>query len=79
MQKNKKHLLGKFILALTGTITVAICCFTPFLAILLAFIGFSFIVPYLDYILIPLLFVFLILTVISFRKWDLAKRINKNV
>ncbi len=76
MGDNQKSLFKKFILALTGTITVAICCFTPYFALLLALIGLSFTVPYLDYILIPLMFMFLILTVISFRKWYLTKKVN---
>ncbi len=76
MGNNQKSLFKKFILALVGTITTAICCFTSLLVILLSFIGLSFIVPYLDYILIPLLFMFFILTVISFRTWYLTKKAN---
>jgi len=76
MKKNQKNLLRNFILALGGTIIVSICCFTPLLAMLLALIGLSFIVSYLDYILFPLLFLFIILTVISFYKWYLAQKKN---
>lgn len=41
-----------------GTIVMLICCFTPFLTWLLWLIGLGFIIPALDYILVPLLVVF---------------------
>ena len=76
MKDKAAALLKNFYLALIGTIIVAICCFTSVLVILLGLIGLSLLVPYLDYILFPLLFMFLILTVISFRKWYLMKKVN---
>ena len=43
---------------LIGTIVLLICCFTPLLTWLLSLIGLAFIIPALDYILVPLLVVF---------------------
>jgi mercuric ion transport protein len=63
----------RFYAALTGTIVVAICCFTPILVIALAAIGLSAFTPYLDYVLFPALGVLVILTVISYRKWQKAQ------
>ena len=44
---------------LTGTIVTAICCFTPTLAWLLALSGLAGWLAWLDYVLFPLLVVFL--------------------
>ncbi len=46
---------------LWGSIVAAICCFTPVLVIALGFLGLAAITPYLDYVLLPLLGIFLIL------------------
>lgn len=46
---------------LWGSIVAAICCFTPVLVIALGFLGLAAITPYLDYVLFPLLALFLIL------------------
>ena len=56
--------------AVAGTILVAFCCFTPYLAALLSFLGLVLIVPYLDIILIPLLFALGVLTVFAFLRWQ---------
>lgn len=45
-----------------GTVVAAICCFTPALVILLGVVGLSSIVGYLDFVLLPILAVFLIIT-----------------
>ena len=45
-----------------GTIVAAICCFTPFLALLLGAIGLSFLTGYLDLVLLPALGFFVALT-----------------
>jgi mercuric ion transport protein len=45
-----------------GTVILALCCFTPVLVVLLAVVGFSAIVGYLDYVLLPALAFFVILT-----------------
>ena len=63
----------RFFLALTGTITVAICCFTPYFVITLGLIGLSWFVTYLDYLLMPLLVLFIFLTIVSYIKWRLIK------
>ena len=47
---------------LWGSIIAAICCFTPVLVIGLGAIGLAAFTPYLDYVLFPLLGLFLILT-----------------
>lgn len=49
-------------LGLTGTIVTAICCFTPTLAWLLALSGMTAWLAWLDYVLFPLLAVFLAIT-----------------
>ena len=46
-------------LGLTGSIVTAICCFTPTLTWLLALSGLSAWLAWLDYVLFPLLLVFL--------------------
>jgi len=49
-------------LGLTGTIVTAICCFTPTLAWLLALSGLAAWLSWLDYVLVPLLVIFLGIT-----------------
>jgi mercuric ion transport protein len=61
-----------FIASLTGTIIVAICCFTPLLVVILGAIGLSITVPYLDIILLPTLFLLLTISVTSYVKWKKA-------
>ncbi|MEP2028706.1 MAG: mercury resistance system transport protein MerF [Paracoccaceae bacterium] len=46
-----------------GTIVVALCCFTPVLVVLLGAIGLSGLVGYLDVVLIPVLIIFVAITV----------------
>jgi mercuric ion transport protein len=55
----KKHLLG---FGIAGTVVTAICCFTPALVILLASVGLSAWLVWLDSLLIPLLVVFMAIT-----------------
>ncbi len=45
-----------------GTIVMALCCFTPVLVILVASVGLSAIVGYLDFVLFPALAFFIGLT-----------------
>ena len=47
---------------LWGSIDTAICCATPVLVVGLGFIGLAAFTPFLDYVLFPLLGLFLILT-----------------
>ena len=56
---NEKKLL-KF--GVIGTVIVALCCFTPVLVILFGVVGFSAAVGYLDYVLLPALAIFVVLT-----------------
>ncbi len=53
---------------LWGSIIAVICCFTPGLVIALGFFGLAAVVSYLDYILIPLLAIFLILALYGWSK-----------
>ncbi|WP_189498551.1 mercury resistance system transport protein MerF [Algimonas arctica] len=55
-----RSLLG---VSIVGTIIAALCCFTPILVILLSFVGLSALTGYLDYVLLPTLIVFVLLTV----------------
>ena len=55
----KKHLLQ---FGIAGTVVTAICCFTPALVILLAGVGLSAWLVWLDSLLIPLLVVFIAIT-----------------
>jgi mercuric ion transport protein len=55
--------------ALTGTVLVALCCFTPILVILLGAVGLSIFTPYLDIVLLPSLGIMIVLTIVSFLRW----------
>ena len=59
----KKHLLQ---FGIVGTIIAAICCFTPALVVLLASVGLSAWLGWLDSLLIPLLVVFIAITAFAF-------------
>jgi len=58
--------------SVTGTLLVAACCFTPVLVVGLGAIGLGTIIPYLDFVLLPVLAVMIVLTVISYRSWKRA-------
>lgn len=45
-----------------GAIIAALCCFTPVLVILFGVVGLSAVVGYLDYVLLPALAFFVLLT-----------------
>jgi mercuric ion transport protein len=57
-----------------GTIVTAICCFTPVLPWVLGLIGLAILIPYLDYVLFPLLFLFLAL---AFWGWRRARHTSE--
>ncbi|PCI88746.1 MAG: hypothetical protein COB24_01925 [Hyphomicrobiales bacterium] len=57
---NEKTLLRT---AIIGTITAALCCFTPVLVIVFGVMGLSALVGYLDYVLLPALGIFVLLTI----------------
>ncbi|MDX1757386.1 MAG: mercury resistance system transport protein MerF [Marinobacter sp.] len=58
--------------AIGGVIT-ALCCFTPVLVWLFALFGISALVGYLDYVLFPMLAMFLVFLVIGFVQRRRAK------
>jgi mercuric ion transport protein len=57
--KNKKLLTTGVI----GTVIASLCCFTPVLVILFGAIGLAALVGYLDYVLLPALAFFVLLTI----------------
>ncbi|MCL7930635.1 mercury resistance system transport protein MerF [Halomonas llamarensis] len=57
--KNPKTLLR---VSMIGTMLVALCCFTPILVVLLAAVGLAALTSYLDYVLLPALAFFIVLT-----------------
>ncbi|WP_251308335.1 mercury resistance system transport protein MerF [Halomonas sp. NCCP-2165] len=61
--KNGKRLIK--VGAIGGVIT-ALCCFTPVLVWLFALFGISALVGYLDYVLFPMLALFVVVLVIGF-------------
>lgn len=50
---------------LIGSVVTALCCFTPVLVWLLAVLGLSALVGYLDFVLFPLLAIFILLLLIG--------------
>jgi mercuric ion transport protein len=65
----------KFIASLIGTLVVLLCCATPVLVILFGAVGLGVLTGYLDFVLIPALLIFLLLTFYSYNKW---KKTNNN-
>lgn len=57
---NDKKILAT---GLIGTVVAALCCFTPVLVILFGAVGLSAVVGYLDFVLLPALAFFVLLTV----------------
>ncbi len=66
--KNPKVLLRT---SLTGTVIVALCCFTPVLVVVLNALGLATFIGYLDYVLLPALAFFSGMTVYAF--WQKKK------
>ncbi len=52
-------------IGIIGTVLTALCCFTPVLVVLFGALGLAALVGYLDYVLFPLLAVFLLLVVVG--------------
>lgn len=48
---------------IVGTVIAALCCFTPVLVVLFGVVGLSAVVGYLDYVLLPALAVFVLITI----------------
>ena len=57
---SNRKLLG---IGIVGTVVAALCCFTPILVVLLAAIGLSAALGWLDYVLFPALAFFIALTI----------------
>ena len=57
-----------------GAIIAALCCFTPVLVILFGVVGLSAVVGYLDYVLLPALAFFVLLTLYAL--WRRQRRIQ---
>jgi mercuric ion transport protein len=51
---------------IVGVAIAALCCFTPVLVILAGVVGLSWLVGYLDFVLLPALFFFIGLTVYAY-------------
>ena len=68
--KQKKTILRTGII---GSSITAICCFTPILVVIFTAIGLAAIVGYLDYVLFPLLAIFLGMMI-----WGIYKHKNSN-
>ena len=51
-----------------GSVIAALCCFTPILALLLGAVGLSALVGVLDYVLLPVLAIFVAITVYALWK-----------
>lgn len=68
---------------LIGTVFAALCCFTPILVLMVGAVGLSALTGYLDYVLFPMLGLFLLLTLYAI--WRRQKpapsnpKENKNV
>ena len=58
-----------------GAVVTAICCFTPVLVFGLGIVGLGAFIPYLDYLLLPTLGLFLVLIV--FALWQRKASKNK--
>lgn len=63
-----------FVAGIVGTLIVLLCCATPILVILLGAVGLGAMTGYLDYILIPVLVVFLGLIYYSYSKFEQSKK-----
>jgi mercuric ion transport protein len=60
MRETKMNLLK---IGIVGSIVAAICCFTPILVILFTAIGIASMVAYLDYVLLPILTLFIVIAI----------------
>ena len=74
MEKGKVKHKKTLIAGIVGTLIVLLCCATPILVILLGAVGFGAMTGYLDYILIPVLVIFLGLTYYSYSKYEHSKK-----
>lgn len=54
---------GLLKVGLIGTVIAALCCFTPVLVVLFGAVGLAAVVGYLDFVLLPALGIFILLTI----------------
>lgn len=73
-QSSKKGIYA----ALAGTILIVLCCFAPILVITFGAAVLSALTPYLGYLLIPALVLLILLTFMSYKKWEKRTVRNKN-
>lgn len=63
------RLLG---VSVIGTLVAALCCFTPLLVVLLGAVGLSAMLGWIDYVLLPALALFVLLTLYAL--WRRSRR-----
>lgn len=63
----------RLLASVAGTVGVAICCFTPLLAITLVAVGLGAFSPYLDVVLLPALAILIVVTGLSYRQYAHAR------
>jgi len=51
-----------------GGLVTAICCFTPILVIIFSAVGLAAAIKYLDFVLFPMLAIFIVLALVGFIK-----------
>jgi mercuric ion transport protein len=64
-------------IGIVGVVVSALCCFTPVLVVLLGFLGVAAWIGYLDYVLMPALLFFLVLTVYALIQKDKEIKTNE--
>jgi Membrane transport protein MerF. len=70
-EKNDRKLIAT---GIVGTVVAALCCFTPVLVVLLGAVGLSAVLGWIDYVLLPALAFFIVLTVYAL--WRRQRRMN---
>ncbi len=73
---NQKSLLKT---GVVGTVIAALCCFTPVLVILFGAIGLAAVVGYLDFLLLPALAFFVLLTIYALWRRQQTQGANNDV
>ena len=63
-----------FRVGIIGSVIAAICCFTPLFVFLLGLLGFASLIGYLDYILFPVLAIFVGISIYAYSKEQ--KKVN---
>ncbi|MBI2835472.1 MAG: mercury resistance system transport protein MerF [Acidobacteria bacterium] len=64
----------RLVAAVAGTVGVALCCFTPLLAITLVAVGLGALSPYLDVVLLTALAILIVVTGLSYRQYARARK-----